>query len=240
MARAKCWHRRRRAVEVTVRRFMSRLGAVCLSMALLSAASTGTALDNWLSGLKSLRVQFTQTIKDAQGHQTDQTSGELLVLRPGRFRWESHDLPAPGAATPASAAGSESGQVLIADGRNVWFYDRDLQQVTVKPADAALSATPIMLLSGGAEASHAFDIADAGTKDGLSWLRVKPRGADADFRQAMLGFGGGELRQMILEDKLGQIATLAFTHSQRNAPVSEAEVSFTPPQGVDVSGTPQK
>ncbi len=197
-------------------------------------AATHTVLDTWLTGLKSLRAQFTQSVKDAQGHQTDQTNGELLVLRPGRFRWESHETAAAGAAP------TDSGQVLIADGRNVWFYDRDLQQVTVKPVDAALSATPIMLLSGGAEVRQAFDISDAGAKDGLSWLRVKPRGSDADFRQALLGFAGAELRQMILEDKLGQQATLIFSRSQRNAPVAAAEVSFTPPKGVDVIGTPQQ
>ena len=200
------------------------------ALAQASPASTHTALDAWLSDLKSLRAQFTQTVKDAQGRQTDQTHGELLVLRPGRFRWESHE----------DAGAADSGQVLIADGRNVWFYDRDLQQVTVKPADAALSATPIMLLSGGADVRNAFDIADAGSKDGLSWLRVRPRAADADFRQALLGFAGGELQQMILEDKLGQVATLVFARSQRNAPVASSEVSFTPPQGVDVIGTPQK
>jgi outer membrane lipoprotein carrier protein len=206
-----------------------------------AAEDTHTALDTWLTGLKSLRTQFTQTTKDAQGHQTDQASGELLVLRPGRFRWESHDAADPaGGSGPTGAATADSGQVLIADGRNVWFYDRDLQQVTVKPVDAALTATPIMLLSGGADVRKSFEITDAGAKDGLAWLRVKPRGSDADFRQALLGFSGGELRQMILEDKLGQASTLTFSHSQRNAPVTNAEVSFTPPPGVDVLGTARK
>lgn len=215
------------------------LSLVC-AFGLGVAAATGyaqdvphTALDTWLSGLKSLRAQFTQTVKDAQGHQTDQTSGELLVLRPGRFRWDSRDIGAGGSAP------TDSGQVLVADGRNVWFYDRDLQQVTVKPVDAALSATPLMLLSGGAEVRNAFEVSDAGAKDGLSWVRVKPRSSDADFRQAVLGFAGGELRQMILEDKLGQDATLVFSRSERNAPVAAAEVSFTTPKGVDVIGKPQ-
>lgn len=207
-----------------------------VGLAAAAAEDTHTVLDTWLQGLKSLRVQFTQTIKDAQGHTTDQTSGELLVLRPGRFRWDSRD---DAGAAGSSAASADSGQVLIADGRNVWFYDRDLQQVTVKPADAALSATPMMLLSGGTEVRKAFDISDAGLKDGLSWLRVKPRAAEADFRQAVLGFAGGELKQMILEDKLGQQATLVFSRSQRNAPVAVSEVSFTPPKGVDVIGKPQ-
>ncbi len=129
--------------------------------------SQHTALDTWLAGLKSLRTQFTQTTKDSQGHQTDQASGELLVLRPGRFRWESHDDAGPAAGSaPSSAATADSGQVLIADGRNVWFYDRDLQQVTVKPVDAALSATPIMLLSGGAEVRKAFEITRCRIKGG--------------------------------------------------------------------------
>jgi outer membrane lipoprotein carrier protein len=216
--------------------------AVILSLAFICHADdTHTALDTWLAGLKSLRTQFTQTTKDSQGHQTGQASGELLVLRPGRFRWESRDVAdTAGGSAPASAAAADSGQVLIADGRNVWFYDRDLQQVQVKAVDAALSATPIMLLSGGADVRKAFEITDAGTKDGLTWLRIKPRGSDADFRQAVLGFAGDELRQMILEDKLGQQSTLTFSHSQRNAPVTDAEVSFTPPKGVDVIGTAGK
>ena len=226
------------------------LTAVVCSVALglgmgpgVATEASHTVLDTWLSGLKSLRAQFTQTVKDAQGHQTDRTSGELLVLRPGRFRWESHSDPDTAdtvGSAPVDAAAADSGQVLIADGRNVWFYDRDLQQVTVKPVDAALSTTPIMLLSGGAAVRKAFVISDAGSKDGLSWVRVQPRGAEADFRQAVLGFAGGELRQMILEDKLGQVATLVFSRSQRNAPVTPAEVTFTPPKGVDVIGTPQK
>ncbi len=213
--------------------------ALSVSVSVPAPAATEpapTLLDTWLKGLTSLRTQFTQTIKDAQGHQTDQTRGELLVLRPGRFRWESHAVADAAGSSPAA----DSGQVLIADGRNVWFYDRDLQQVIVKPVDAALSATPIMLLSGGAEVRKAFAISDAGTKEGLAWLRVKPLASDADFRQAVLGFSGGELRQMILEDKLGHVATLDFERSQRNAPVSVAEVSFTPPKGVDVIGTPQQ
>jgi outer membrane lipoprotein carrier protein len=219
-------------------RSSSVLCALC-AFGLLLGGSAGadetahTALDNWLSGLKSLRAQFTQTITDTQGHQTDKTRGELLVLRPGHFRWDSHDVPATGSAP------TESGQVLIADGRNVWFYDRDLQQVTVKPVDAALSATPLMLLSGGTEVRKAFEISEAGTKDGLNWVRVKPRASDADFRQALLGFADGELRQMILEDKLGQHAQLEFARSQRNAPVAADEVSFSPPKGVDVIGKPQ-
>ncbi len=119
-------------------------------------------------------------------------AGELLVLRPGRFRWE---------VRPVSRRGG-SGQLLIADGKNLWFYDRDLQQVTVKPMSAALSATPAMLLSGAGDVRRSFAINEDGKRDGLDWVRVKPRSAEADFRDALLGFSGNELRRMILQGQI--------------------------------------
>jgi outer membrane lipoprotein-sorting protein len=45
---------------------------------------------------------------------------------------------------------------------------------------------------------------------------------------------------MILEDKLDQTATILFEKIERNGPVSPAEVSFTPPAGADVIGTPRR
>jgi outer membrane lipoprotein carrier protein len=69
---------------------------------------------------------------------------------------------------------------------------------------------------------------------------VEPRGADADFRSALFGFAQGELKRLILEDKLGQTATVMFEKIERNGPVAPAEVSFTPPPGTDVIGTPAK
>ena len=201
-----------------------------LAVAAAATATSGTtALDRYLDGLRSLRVTFSQSLTDARGKKADQATGELLVLRPGRFRWDIH---------PARAG--DSGQLLVADGRNLWFFDRDLAQVTVKPMDAALSATPAMLLSGAGDVRSAFQVESDGRRDGLDWVRITPRGADADFREATLGFAGDDLKRMVLKDKLGQTATLTFEHAQRNAPVAPAEVSFTPPAGADVIGTPQK
>ncbi len=129
---------------------------------------------------------------------------------------------------------------MVCDGRNLWFFDRDLGQVTVKPVDDALSATPAMLLSGAVDVRRNFTISPAGDRIGLSWVLVEPHGAEADFREALFGFDKGELKRMILEDKLDQTATVIFDKIERNTPVSAAEVSFTPPKGADVIGTPRK
>jgi outer membrane lipoprotein carrier protein len=199
----------------------------CALVAPLAAAEVVTALDRYLDGLTSWRASFTESIVDARGKKVGSGKGLLLLQRPGRFRWEL-----------APDDGAESGQLLIADGRNLWFLDRDLQQVTVKPMDAALSQTPAMLLSGAGKVREAFAVSDAGERDGLSWVRVVPRQAEADFRFAQLGFKGNDLRRMVLEDKLGQKATLSFEGALRNAPVDPAALVFVTPPGVDVIGTP--
>lgn len=201
-----------------------------LSITSLSVATEATPLDRYLDGLTSLRTHFSQTLVNSNGQVVDRSNGTLVVLRPGKFRWE---------VTPQGAK-TENAQLLIADGRNVWFFDRELEQVTVKPEDAALSATPAMLLSGSGAVRANFTVTLAGERDGLAWVLVEPRGAQADFRRALLGFGKGQLTRMIIDDKLGQTATVEFENIARNERVAPEEVSFVPPAGADVIGTPVK
>jgi outer membrane lipoprotein carrier protein len=194
--------------------------------------SQPTQLDAYLDHLKTLRASFLQTLADSQGREIDRATGTMIVQRPGKFSWEIHPQ--------AGSSGGAAGQLMVCDGRNLWFFDRDLEQVTVKPVDAALSATPALLLSGAVDVRKNFTITPAGERLGLQWVLVEPHGAEADFREALFGFDKGELKRMILEDKLDQTATVLFDKVERNAPVSAAEVSFTPPPGADVIGTPRK
>lgn len=192
----------------------------------LAAADAATPLDQYFEGLNTLRATFTQTVKDARGKDVDKSSGTLVVARPGKFRWE------------VQAKDKGSGQLLVADGKNVWFFDRDLEQVTVKPIDTALSSTPAMLLSGAADLRQSFKVTPAGNREGLDWVLVEPKKSEADFRRALFGFGKGNLQRMIIDDRLGQTSTIDFDSVTRNGKVAPDEVSFTPPPGTDVIGKP--
>jgi outer membrane lipoprotein carrier protein len=245
-----------------VARCVAAMCVAALSAAALSTAgvpdANGTALDRYLDGLKSLRTAFTQTVTDARGTQIEAGSGTLVVLRPGKFRWDyepraavaggaatggAHAAAADSAAAPDQAMpahGGERGQLLVADGKNLWFYDRELAQVSVKPVAAALSATPVILLSGSAAQLHdSFEISAAGSHDGLDWVSVKPRSAEADFSHAELGFARDRLARMVVNDRLGQTVQLDFQRSERNAHIDAGELQFAPPPDVDVIGTPQ-
>jgi outer membrane lipoprotein carrier protein len=222
-------------LPVPCRRLSAAIVWLSASIAVHAAASTpATALDRYLAGLDSLSAAFTQTVTDKNGAQLDAGSGRLLVQRPGRFRWDYQPKDA------GSGNAGERGQILVADGKNLWFYDRELAQVTVKPVEAALSSTPIVLLSGSAAQLHdSFEINGSGAHDGLDWVEVKPRSAEADFSRAALGFAGGRLARMIVDDRLGQTVQLVFSHSERNARIDADALRFQPPAGVDVIGTPQ-
>ena len=205
------------------------LAGLLATLAFGTAVQAQTPLDTYLTQLKTLRADFVQTVTDGKG-EVQKAQGTLIIVRPGRFRWE---------LTPDGG----SPQLMIADGKNLWFYDRDLEQVSVKAATAALTATPAGLLSGDGNIRELFTVAPAGKKDGFDWVLVTPRESDADFREARLGFGTGlrqegELKRMVLKDKLGQTVRLEFFKSERNPPVAESEVKFTPPSGADVIGTP--
>lgn len=190
-----------------------------------SVAAPATPLDAYLEGLRTLRTEFAQTVVDGKGEEVQKAGGRLTIVRPGKFRWE---------LTPA---GNPSAQLMVADGKNLWFYDRDLEQVSVKPA-TVLTATPASLLSGAGDVRALFTVSSAGKRDGLDWVRVVPKTGDADFREAQLAFTRGELKRMVLKDKLGQTVKLEFVTSSRNVPVPDTEVQFTPPAGADLIGTP--
>src|SRR5262245_57264233 len=178
----------------------------CALLPLQVSAAAATALDTYLSGVKTLRAEFSQQVTDGRGAEVQRASGSLVIQRPGKFRWE---------LSPVSAAGiKQTPQLMVADGKNLWFYDRDLDQVSVKPAATSLTATPASRLSGDGNLAEFFDVRADGERDGLSWVRVVPKRSDADFREVRIGFKGkgkgkaSELSRMVLKDKLGQTVNL--------------------------------
>jgi outer membrane lipoprotein carrier protein len=209
-------------------------------------SQASTPLDRFLAHLRTLRVSFLQTVADAHGAEVGRSSGTLLVERPGKFRWQIHPQPLSAAGAPqggasAAASGAEGGQLMVSDGRNLWYFDRDLEQVTVRPVTAALSATPAMLLSGTVDVRQHFTENSIGMREGLDWVYVEPRDTQADFKSSLFGFDAkGTLQRMILEDKLGQTVTIIFKDVAVNIPVPAEAFTFTPPTGADVIGTPTK
>ncbi len=185
-------------------------------------ASAASEVDKYLSGLASWSADFQQTIDDAQGKVLRSASGKFYLQRPGKFRW---DYSQP------------SEQMVLSDGKQIWFYDKDLAQANVRSADSTLASTPAMLLSGNGSVSEQFDIKALPNSGGLRWFQLIPKRADTDFQLVRIGFDkDGELASMFLADKLNQITQLTFSHPLKNPKLIPDLFTFSPPPGVDVIG----
>ena len=176
---------------------------------------------SFVRGTQSARGEFEQKVHDRGGRLTQESKGSFVFQRPGLFRWVY--------AKPVD-------QVIVGDGERVWIHDRDLNQVTVRKLSRALGSTPAALLAGSADVEKAFDLSEAGTRDGIEWLEAKPREAEAGFARVRMGFDAYGLRAMELFDHFGQTTQLRFLNLVRNPKVDAAEFRFQPPKGADVLG----
>ena len=201
---------------------------VALGVGLVTAAAEGSPasdVEKYIAGLATWSADFTQTIADDSGKVLRRAAGKLYLQRPGKFRWDYSE---------------PSEQLVLADGKQIWFYDTDLAQANVRDMDATLASTPAVLLSGGGPVSTQFDITALPPSGGLEWYQLIPKHTDTDFQLVRIGFAKGELASMFLADKLNQVTQLTFTHQSRNAKFAADLFSFTPPSGVDVIGRDAK
>jgi outer membrane lipoprotein carrier protein len=180
-------------------------------------------VDGFVNDIQTLTAEFEQSLVDADGALVEETSGSLEIRRPGRFRWSYVD--------PYE-------QVLVADGLNVWSYDVDLAQVTVKPQAQALSNTPALLLGGSAEAMEQFSYEGSLVLDDLTWVSLSPRNTESGFLRVDMGFTDAGLERMVFFDNLGQRTTVVLSGVAVNEPVPAERFEFVVPDDVDVVGTP--
>ena len=193
-----------------------------LFLLLFSLSAFASGLDDFLafnSGTKTATARFEQQVLDRAGKVVERASGTFAFARPGKFRW-TYEKPHK--------------QLLVGDGQKLWIHDPDLNQVTVKRVDNALSSTPAALLAGRDDITKLFTLRDAGTADSLSWVEATPKAQDTGFERVRLGLNGKTLAAMELYDQLGGRTFLRFLDLKANAPVSAGTFQFKTPPGADV------
>ncbi len=200
--------------------------AVALATGLLLASPAANAgarddLNAFTKGLKGLDGQFTQQVFDARGKQKESASGRVAVSAPRLFRWE-YAKPYP--------------QLIVADGKSVWVYDPDLKQASKRPQGVEEANSPLAILLEPAKLDRDFNVKEAGSSGGLSWLQLTPKQAEAGFKTAKLGFGKSGLARMEYVDALGQRTQISFTGWKRNPTFAKGTFVYVPPKGVDVIG----
>ena len=205
-------------------------------------ADAVTALRTFVKEVQGAQGTFVQTVTSPDGKRTRKSEGTLAFQRPDRFRFV-YTRPTE--------------QVIVGDGKKVWLYDADLNQVTVRPMTQAVGATPAALLAGGA-LDKDFVLSNVATGDapasssgaataaptapqatsGLKWVEARPRNKDGQFQSVRVGFRQGQLAELEILDSFGQRSRLTFTQFDPRARLAPDRFQFTPPKGADVLEQP--
>ncbi|KTD78408.1 outer membrane lipoprotein chaperone LolA [Legionella waltersii] len=193
------------------------LGFFLMSCSLF-AETPADLLQKKLNAIRTMTAQFNQIVK-AKKKEVSRSTGDMALQRPGRFRWETKE--------PLE-------QLIVADGKKMWIYDVDLEQVTVKNQDKGLGGTAALFLSGYDESlTHDFDVKQQ-TKGQTTVFDLKSKLAKENFQRIQLIFTKDLLTGLELYDQLGQVTSVKLVKIKSNPNLAGKLFEFKPPKGVDV------
>jgi outer membrane lipoprotein carrier protein len=191
----------------------------CLLSSVTEAGAIGS-LKNFIQNARTVRAEFSQTVLDRNARIVQRGSGIMQFERPGKFRW-IYEKPYE--------------QLVVGDGARIWFYDKDLNQVTVRKLDAAIGSSPAALLAGSGNIETEFDLEELGVQGDTEWLEARPKAKESTFEWVRLGFTPkGALKAMELHDHFGQTTVLVFAGLEQNSRLAPDLFKFNPPPGADV------
>lgn len=179
------------------------------------------SLKDFFAHTNSMRAQFKQEVLDNKGRKIQEVEGTMQLQRPNKFRWD-YQKPYE--------------QQIVSDGQQVFLYDVDLEQVTIRDLSKTLGFSPAALLAGGGEAEKSFTLKNAVRKDGLTWVLAIPKNKESGFERVILGFNGSELKKLELYDSFSHVTHISFSQVEQNPALKTETFLFTPPKGVDVVG----
>lgn len=167
--------------------------------------------------LVGLSAQFVQYEQGAQGEQIDPNSGQVWMQSPAQFRWHYVE--------PIE-------QLIVADGDNVWVYDEDLEQVTVKAQDNELN--PIYVIINDEKSQQHYNIRYEQKSGELDWISLTPKNRSEEVKSVWLALADDVVKQIKVHNNFDQTMVFEFSEIKRNPELTDGLFQFEPPAGVDV------
>lgn len=192
-----------------------------LLLPLVAHADGISSLKSFYKNTQAVHANFYQIVTDKQGRKVQEVYGEMQLKRPNKFKWD-YNKPYE--------------QQIISDGKQVWLYDTELAQVTVRAIDKALGSSPAALLAGDDTLEKGFKLSNIDRKDNAEWVSAEPITRDTGFEKILLGFGDNKLQEMELIDSFGHTTRIVFSGVEINPTINNKTFSFKAPKGVDVVG----
>jgi len=183
----------------------------------------GQALQDYVNQLQTFKADFVQTQPDEEVFESNKSTGHFELNRPGKLTWEYFQ---------------PNQQKIVVDGRNLWVYDKDLDQVTVRSINDVKADIPLSWLLYRDPIQDKFTIIESGNKSGLQWFNLTPK-APTYFQSIDVGMKGGEMVEVWMYQSPTNITKVKFQNIQSNQVIPYKNFDFKVPDGADLVGTPQ-
>jgi len=149
-------------------------------------------------------------------------SGTLLMMKPGRMKWDYSSPP---------------GKIFLLDGKYAWFYtagDARVQRIPSKRLDDLRS--PLRFLLGHTELEKEMgNLTMTAGPNGSYTLTGQPKGQEDRVRRlALTVTADGVMTAIDVEETGGALTHFTFSDEQSNVAIPPATFQFTPPPGVPV------
>lgn len=179
-------------------------------------------LKNYVQSLQTLRANFIQVQPEEAIYQQNKSVGYLVLKRPGKLMWVYQ--------TPEQ-------QEIISDGRNLWIFESEIDQASVRPLASVQDDFPMRWLLYNEDLEKHFEIIPGQKENGLSWFNLVPR--EGTFFQSLdIAIANNQMVQVWMYQSEDNITKVEFTDIEQNNTIANNQFDFNPPKGVDVIGQP--
>jgi len=185
-----------------------------------------TGLEATYARVQDLRADFSQVAHNRSLGQDIRAEGTVYLKKGGKMRWE-YRSPSP--------------QQIVSDGKSLWVYTPELNQVNTGDAPKALAGPAGSFLAGLGRVREEFQLrflnpAVKVDASGRPVLDLTPKAPTPLLTRLVLSLDPKDsvVRQAVLYDQLQNTVTMTFTRVAINAGLSDALFVFTPPKGTAV------
>lgn len=203
--------------------------ALLVALALPAAAQSPT-LDEVIRGVETaygkmtdLKGEFVQSALNKSLNQTIDAKGVVYLKKGGKLRWEY--------AEPTK-------QEIVSDGKTIWIYTPQLNQVNTGAAPEALSGPAGSFLSGLGKLRQHFNVrflnpAQPKDADGNVVLDLTPKQPLPTLARLVLALDSKsyDVRKAVVYDQFDNTVTMTFTKLMVNSGLPDKLFVFTPPKG---------
>jgi outer membrane lipoprotein carrier protein len=148
--------------------------------------------------------------------------GKLTFKRPGKMLWRYEE---------------PKGQFVLADGKNLYFYQPEQNQVIKSPlSNAFRSDIPLSFLLGLGNLKKDFNAELKGADENQYVLRLEPKGDLGGFSEVLVGVSRStsDILWVSVRDAASNVTAIRFSAMRKGIGVQESLFRFQLPEGVDI------